>query len=272
MSDIAALKKQMEMMTAAMTELTMALKKGQKKSSSSSDDESVEKPKRPLSEGMKAWGAFQKRVAAVLKEGEVPLKNYAENMQFSSHLKSVNADYESWDNDEILEQRESWVKPEISKLAAAGKTKRPPSSKSSVASSSNDEAEKVVEEMEKLIKEEMTKEEKKKPKKKAEKAEEEKKPDEKAVEKKPEEKEKKPRGRPPKKAAKEEETEEYTGDINAFKWKGKMFSKTTYNDVIDEDTYAYIGRWDESTNLINEKHPMPAYVKKLLAELEEANA
>jgi hypothetical protein len=261
MSDIAALKKQMEMMTAAMTELTMALKKGQKKSSSSSDDESVEKPKRPLSEGMKAWGAFQKRVAAVLKEGEVPLKNYAENMQFSSHLKSVNADYESWDNDEILEQRESWVKPEISKLAAAGKTKRPPSSKSSVASSSNDEAEKVVEEMEKLIKEEK----KKKPKKKAEKAEEEKKPDEKAVE-------KKPRGRPSKKAAKEEETEEYTGDINAFKWKGKMFSKTTYNDVIDEDTYAYIGRWDESTNLINEKHPMPAYVKKLLADLEEANA
>jgi hypothetical protein len=269
MSDIATLKKQMEAMTAALAELTLAVKKAAKKSSSSSDDESVEKPKRALSEGMKAWGAFQKRVAAVLKEGEVPLKNYAENMQFCSYLKSVNSDYESWDNDEILEQRETWVKPEISKLAAAGKTKRPPSSKSSVASSSNDEAEKVVEEMEKMIKEEMSKEEKKKPKKKADK-----KPDEKAVEKpveKPEEKEKKPRGRPPKKAV-EAEPEEFDGDINAFKWKGKMFSKTTYNDVIDEDTYAYIGRWDESTNLINEKHPMPAYVKKLLAELEEANA
>ena len=261
MSDIATLKKQMEVMTAAMAELTMALKKA-KKQTSASDDESVsvEKPKRPLSEGMKAWGAFQKRVAATLKESEVSLKNYAENMQFCSHLKSVNSDYESWDNDEILEQRESWVKPEISKLAAAGKLKRPASSKSSVVSDS--EAEKVVEEMEEMIKEE------KKPKKA------EKKPEEKAVEKekKPEEKEKKPRGRPPKKAAKEEETEEYTGDINAFKWKGKMFSKTTYNDVIDEDTYTYIGRWDESTNLINEKHPMPAYVKKLLAELEEANA
>jgi hypothetical protein len=264
MSDIATLKKQMEAMTAALAELTVAVKKAAKKSSSSSDDESVEKPKRALSEGMKAWAGFQKRVAAVLKEGDLSLKNYAENMQFCSYLKATNADYDHWDNDEILEQRESWVKPEVSKLAAAGKTKRPASSKSSVASSSNDEAEKLVEEMEKMIKGEMKKKAKKEVKKVEEKADE--KADEKA-----EEKEKKPRGRPPKKAV-ETEPEEYDGDINAFKWKGKMFSKTSYNDVIDEDTYSYIGRWDEKTNNINEKHPMPAYVKKLLTELEESNA
>jgi hypothetical protein len=57
MSDIATLKKQMEVMTAAMAELTMALKKSQKAQKGTDDDESVEKPKRPLSEGMKAWGA-----------------------------------------------------------------------------------------------------------------------------------------------------------------------------------------------------------------------
>lgn len=275
MSDIATLKKQMEAVTAALKELTLLVKKG----SSGSDTESVSKPKRVLSEGMKAWGSFQKRVATVLKEADVPLKNYAENMQFSSYLKNKNTDYESWDNDQILEERESWVKPEVSKLAAAGKTKRPASSKSSVASKEED-AEKMVEEMEKMIKEidakkaEEKTEKPKKPKKKAE----EKEPEEKeffreldAVMKdvKPEEK-KKSRGRPSKKV--EAEPEHYDGDITAFKWKGKMFSKTAFNDVIDEDTYSYIGRWDEKTNAIDEKHSMPAYVKKLLAELEEANA
>ena len=264
MSDIATLKKQMEVITAALKELTLLVKKG----SSGSDTESVAKPKRVLSEGMKAWGSFQKRVATVLKEADVPLKNYAENMQFSSYLKTKNTDYESWDNDQILEERESWVKPEVSKLAAAGKTKRPASSKSSVASKEED-AEKMVDEMEKMIKEidakkaEEKTEKPKKPKKKAE----EKEPEE---EKKPEEK-KKSRGRPSKKAV-EAEPEQYDGDITAFKWKGKMFSKTSFNDVIDEDTYSYIGRWDEKTNAIDEKHSMPAYVKKLLAELEEANA
>ena len=262
MSDIATLKKQMEVVTAALKELTALVKKG----SSSSDTESVTKPKRALSEGMKAWAGFQKRVATVLKEADVPLKNYAENMQFCSFLKSKNTDYESWDNDQILEQRESWVKPEVSKLAAAGKTKRPSSSKSSVASKFDEEAEKVVEEMIKEIDAE-----KKKPKKPKKKAEEVKAEEVKVEEvKKPEEK-KKSRGRPSKKAV-ETEPEQYDGDINAFKWKGKMFSKTTFNDVIDEDTYSYIGRWDEKTNNIDEKHPMPAYVKKLLKELEEANA
>lgn len=267
MSDIATLKKQMEVVTAALKELTALVKKG----SSSSDTESVTKPKRALSEGMKAWAGFQKRVATVLKEADVPLKNYAENMQFSSYLKTKNTDYESWDNDQILEQRESWVKPEVSKLAAAGKTKRPSSSKSSVASTEED-AEKVVEEMEKMIKEiDDKKADEKKPKKPKKKAEEVKAEEVKVEEvKKPEEK-KKSRGRPSKKGV-ETEPEEYDGDINAFKWKGKMFSKTTFNDVFDEDTYSYIGRWDEKTNNIDEKHPMPAYVKKLLKELEEANA
>ena len=265
MSDIATLKKQMEVVTAALKELTLLVKKG----SSGSDTESVTKPKRALSEGMKAWAGFQKRVATVLKEADVPLKNYAENMQFSSFLKSKNTDYESWDNDQILEQRESWVKPEVSKLAAAGKTKRPSSSKSSVASNEED-AEKVVEEMIKEIDAEKSKKaEEKKPKKPKKKAEEVKVEVKVEEVKKPEEK--KSRGRPSKKAV-EAEPEEYDGDINAFKWKGKMFSKTTFNDVIDEDTYSYIGRWDEKTNNINEKHPMPAYVKKLLKELEEANA
>lgn len=267
MSDIATLKKQMEVMTAALEELTLALNKGvkktSKKSSASSDDETVEKPKRALSDGMKAWGAFQKRIATVLKDGELPLKNYAENMQFCSHLKAINADYDGWDNDEILEQREGWVKPEISKLAAAGKTKRPASSKSSVASSREEESDKMLEEMDEIIKDD---EKMKKKEKKAEKKEKVEEAKEKA-----EEKEKKPRGRPSKKAV-EAEPEEYSGEINAFKWKGKMFSKTSFNDVIDEDNYSYIGRWDEKSNNINDKHPMPAYVKKLLAELEEANA
>ena len=180
MSDIATLKKQMETMTAALKELTLLVKNTKK--SSASDDEPVAKPKRALSEGMKAWRDFQKRVAAVLKEGEVPLKNYAENMQFCSHLKGINGDYEDWDNDQILEERETWVKPEVSKLAAAGKTKRPPSSKSSVASSAASAVDSSDSESEKPA-----------PVKKEKKPET--KPQKEATE------EKKPRGRPPKKAA-----------------------------------------------------------------------
>jgi hypothetical protein len=264
MSEIASLKQQMETMAQALKELTLAVKKSDKsksksKSKSTDDDSDTPKPKRVQSEGMIAWKDFQTRVRSVLKEAELTLKS-SENMQFCSSLKAKDADYESWDNDTILEERENWAKPEKSKQEIAGKNKRAGSSKSSVASKEVESDEEVEE---KVVVAEVKKPRGRPPKEKAvEKVE-------KKVEQAP-----KPRGRPSKKVAEvkdEAEDDDYDGELSAFKWKGKMLSKTDRHDVVDEDSYSYLGRWNEKTNIIDEKHAMPAYIKNLLAELEKAN-
>ena len=60
-----------------------------------------------------SWILFTMRVDALLKEHEVSGKA-VENKQFASSLKAKKA-YEEWADDEILAEKASWVKPEVSK-------------------------------------------------------------------------------------------------------------------------------------------------------------
>ena len=210
--------------------------------------------------------------------------------QFCSALKAKNGDYEAWSEDEILEERASWEKPEKSKQELAGKNSKKSSAASSVTSAkkakelpaSDDEGldSEVEAESEAEAESEVEAEPEPEVKKKAgrpKKVEEEvKKLEEKTkkVEKKVEapkkvveeaSKVKKAAGRP-KKAV--EEDENYTGGIEAFKHKGVTYAKTERNDIIDEDECLYVGRWNEETNEIDHTFKQPAYVKKIIAGLK----
>ncbi len=70
--------------------------------------EASDKPKREVSEGLKAWHAFNTRIDVLLKESEVPFKRQAEAKQFASSLKKVKAP-ESWTDTEILQAHEDWL-------------------------------------------------------------------------------------------------------------------------------------------------------------------
>jgi hypothetical protein len=69
-----------------------------------------DKPKREMSEGMKAWHEFNKRLDTLLKDSDMNFKRVAEAKQFASHLKKLKAD---WTDNEILTQRTSWVPPPV---------------------------------------------------------------------------------------------------------------------------------------------------------------
>jgi len=232
--DIDTLTQQMAEMTTRVAALEKALKKSSKATKSTTEDQ----PKKPMPDAVKPWNAFQARVAAVLKEADASLGAYATNMQFCSFLKAIKADYDEWDNDEILEHRESWSKPEKSKMQLNGKGKRPPPMPKSTSASSESESD-----------EETVKKAAKKAVKRAAKA---------AT----------PVVEPPTPVV---EDDEYDGGYEPIKIKGKMFQITDKNDVIDEDNYTYIGHYNKETKVLNKEFPQPAYVKKLLAELKEAN-
>lgn len=249
-------------------EAAVGKSKSKPKKKTESDSE-TEKPKKTS-----PWFDFVKRVRALLKEHDMAFSIPTEVTQFCSALKAMRGNYDLWWNDEILEQRREWVKPEKSKQELAGKNSKKSSAASSVTSAkkakalpaSDDEGSEEEE-----SEAEPEPEVKKKPgrpkkvleveeKKEAPKKVEEKKP----VEvKKPVEAPKKPAGRPKKKVV--EEDENYTGNIEAFKHKGMTYAKTDRHDVIDEDDCEYVGRWNEETNEIDHSFPEPAYVKKLIA-------
>ena len=67
-----------------------------------------EKVKREISEGMKAWHAFNARIDVLLKGGELPFKRVAEAKQFASKLKKAKAVGE-WTDEEILAARAEWA-------------------------------------------------------------------------------------------------------------------------------------------------------------------
>jgi hypothetical protein len=241
-----------------------------KKADKSTESDNDEKPKRALNEGIKAWHVFLKRVRALMVEMDMGFSIPTEITQFCSALKAKNGDYESWSNEDILEERENWQKPEKSKQEIAGKNSKKTSAASSVAepkkkalpvsdaedcvSDSDDEPEpvkKVVEEVKKVV-EEKAKKSPGRPKK--------------VVEETPKETPKKA-GRP-KKAKEPEDDENRKYELEGFKHLGKMYTKTDHHDVIDEDNGVYVGRWNEDTNQIDKTFPQPAYVKKMIAEMD----
>jgi hypothetical protein len=70
----------------------------------------VEKPKRPLSEGLKMWHERCKRLDATLKHFELPFKRVAEAKQFASSIyaKEKEAGIEMRE-DKIIEARRAWA-------------------------------------------------------------------------------------------------------------------------------------------------------------------
>ena len=69
-----------------------------------------DKPKREMSDGMKAWHAFNKRIDTLLEEAGQTFKRVAEGKKFASHLKKLKS-YDDWAAVEIMEEREKWVEP-----------------------------------------------------------------------------------------------------------------------------------------------------------------
>ena len=267
----------MEKMEKRMDKLEKKEKK-EKKAKKADAESDTEKPKRAINEGIKAWHAFLKNVRALLKENDMGFTTPTEVTQFCSALKAKNSDYEAWSEEEILEERGEWVKPEKSKQELAGKNSRKTTPASSVASAKKAKAlpasddEGLESEAEAEPEPEPEPEVKKKPgrpKKVVEEVKVEKPVEKKAVEKKEEKKAvEKKEAKKPKKKVVEDEDEEYKGEIEAFKYKGVMYAKTDRNDVINEDLCVYMGRWNEETNEIDYKFAMPAYVKKIIAGMK----
>lgn len=79
-----------------------------------------------------AWILFTSRVRALLKDHG--FSTGVEVQQFASSLREANSDLSSWTDAQILSSRSSWTRPEVSKMAAAGKTKRNKSSASDAGS------------------------------------------------------------------------------------------------------------------------------------------
>ena len=258
----------MEKMEKRMDKLEKKSKKEAKKADADSD---TEKPKRAISEGIKAWQGFVKRVRAILKDNDMGFKIPTEVTQFCSALKAKNSDYEAWSEEEILEERGEWVKPEKSKQELAGKNSRKTTPASSVAKpkkakalpASDDEGLESEAEESEVEPEPEVKKKPGRPKKVVEEVKVEKPVEKKAVEKKAVEK--KEAKKPKKKLV--EEDENYTGNIEAFKFKNNTYAKTDRHDVIDEDACKYVGRWNEETNEIDYKFPEPVYVKKMIAAM-----
>ena len=83
-------------------------KKGKKEDKE--DKPKEDKPKREISDGMKAWHAFNERIDTLLKEASLTFKRVAEGKKFASHLKKLKS-YDDWAAVEIMEEREKWVEP-----------------------------------------------------------------------------------------------------------------------------------------------------------------
>jgi len=245
-------------------EAAVGKSKPKSKAKKTESESETEKPKKTS-----PWFDFVKRVRALLKEHDMAFSIPTEVTQFCSALKAMRGNYDLWWNDEIIEQRREWVKPEKSKQELAGKNSKKSSAASSVTSAKKAKAlpasdDEGLEEEESEAEPEPEPEVKKKPGRPKKVVEEKKVEEKKVVEvKKPVEAPKKTAGRPKKKVV--EEDENYSGGIEAFKHKGMTYAKTDRHDVIDEDDCEYVGRWNEETNEIDHSFPEPAYVKKLIA-------
>ena len=115
----------MEKMEKRMVKMDKKMKALEKKEGGDSDTE----PKRPPN----PWLIFIDNVRALLKENEMEITEFGELPQFCSALREKKSDYASWSEEEILEERGEWVKPEKSKQELAGKNSRKTTPASSVA-------------------------------------------------------------------------------------------------------------------------------------------
>ncbi len=66
------------------------------------------KPKKEMSDGVKAWLKFNAHITDVLAREGNPFKRVAEAKQFASKLKNLREPAE-WSEEDILEQRELWA-------------------------------------------------------------------------------------------------------------------------------------------------------------------
>jgi len=232
--------------------------KKRKNAKASSDDSDSgtgsgsDKPKRKAND----FVIFSSCVRKILKEREESIKDVGTHNQFCSHLKGIKS-YTEWieafkedekvftdeEADAIISAKADWVKPEISKQEADGKSKGKGSRRSSVVSAEVKEEEK----------------EEKKPEKKEEKKAEIKKPEEKKAEikkeiKKPEIKkevkeEKKKPGRPPKKVEEKKKAEEKKADesddldFEGFEHDGTLYLKSAQGYMLSTDI-EWVGIWD----------------------------
>ena len=85
-----------------------------KKTKKAKKEKDPDAPPKELSPGVKAWQEFNSKVDALLKENSLSLQA-GEGKQFTSSLKKLKG-YE-WANEDILEQRRAWVKPEKTQKA-----------------------------------------------------------------------------------------------------------------------------------------------------------
>jgi len=106
-----------------------------------------------------SWIVFTMRVDALLKEHGVSGKA-VENKQFASALKTKKA-YGEWTDEEILAEKASWTKPEVSKQFTEGKNKdmlQFPSDAASTGAESESKPKKVRGRPKKMKKEEAVEE------------------------------------------------------------------------------------------------------------------
>ena len=66
------------------------------------------KPKKEMSDGVKAWLDFNAHIAEILAREGTPFKRVAEAKQFASKLKKLREPSE-WSEEEIIQQREQWA-------------------------------------------------------------------------------------------------------------------------------------------------------------------
>ena len=136
-AQVAAMRSALEALEASLAkeEAKRSMKKGTvpvlPASPEGSDAESTEAPKK-AERAPNAWFVFTKRVDELLKANNMAIK-VPESKQFASSLKAKKG-YE-WEDDEILEEKKAWVKPE--------KAEAPSKETSEVAA----EVEKIMEEI-----------------------------------------------------------------------------------------------------------------------------
>lgn len=70
------------------------------------------RPPREMSEGVKAWIEFNKRISALFKDTENAFKRVAVAKKFASYLKKLKA-VDEWTDEEIRTHRSSWVEDSV---------------------------------------------------------------------------------------------------------------------------------------------------------------
>lgn len=103
-----------------LAKLSLPASEPQKPSGKAPKEKKARKPRDPDAKPNR-WIDFTREVRKVLTDSGHKLG--VEATQFCSSLKTKNPDLDSWTSEAILTEFSSWEKPEVSKQAAAGKSK-----------------------------------------------------------------------------------------------------------------------------------------------------